>query len=113
MDRGTQIRTVLMILSWINMYLARKGMSPIPVNEEEIGLILMIGTSIWAWWKNNNFTKNAQQAQEFKDKLDKGEVEFKGAEVVKEKSDIEVDNTNLKHAPEDDETIYPTGERMN
>lgn len=63
MDIGTLVRTIALLLSFVNMYLAQKGLSPIPVGEEEISFIITVGISIWAWWKNNNITPEAKKAQ--------------------------------------------------
>jgi hypothetical protein len=32
--------------------------------------VLAIGTEVVAWWRNNNVTKNAQEAQKYKNHLD-------------------------------------------
>ena len=41
-----------------------------------IGLILSIVTFVWSWWKNNNITLAAQQAQKVLDDLKSGEEEL-------------------------------------
>lgn len=50
-----------------NYVLAAKGMNPIPFSEEEVyegvSSIVMTIAILWAWWKNNNMTKAAQEAQ--------------------------------------------------
>ncbi|OFO55671.1 phage holin [Nosocomiicoccus sp. HMSC059G07] len=69
------VRLVVMLILIINQILIGKGWTPLPYDEEQIyefvnGLAL-VAVSIWAWWKNNNITKNAQKAQEYKEQLDK------------------------------------------
>jgi len=39
-----------------------------------IGGILSLVTFVWSWWKNNNITKAAQEAQQFLDDLKKKEA---------------------------------------
>lgn len=113
-DNRTITRLVVLTIVLINTILEMKGMSLIPFNEayisEFVSIIALIVTSIWTTWKNNNFTKSAIQAQEFKNKLDKGEVEFEGEEVVKEESEVVVDNESTET---NDDVVYPTGTKMN
>ncbi|UBH16414.1 phage holin [Macrococcus armenti] len=112
-DNGTIARLVVLTIVLINTILEVKGMSLIPFDEayisEFVSIIALIVTSIWTTWKNNNFTKNAIQAQKFKNKLDKGEVEVEFEEVVKDESEVAVDN----EATESDDEIMPTGTKMN
>lgn len=64
----TIIRTVVLIVALINQILTSTGHSVIPVSDEQIGelitLVVTIGASVWAWWKNNSFTKEAIEADE-------------------------------------------------
>lgn len=58
--------TVLLVLA-LNQTLIGFGMSPLPFDETEIeaginGVLLTI-VAIWAWYKNNNVTPEAQAAQ--------------------------------------------------
>lgn len=66
---GTIIRTVLLILALTNQTLTILGKAPIPIDDEQItqllSLIFTIGTSVWAWWKNNSFTVEAIKADEY------------------------------------------------
>ena len=61
------IRTAVLVIFWINMILVNKGMSPLPIDEsgvtEIISDILAGLATAWAWWKNNNITKAAQEGQ--------------------------------------------------
>lgn len=64
--KDTIIRTVILALALINQILTSTGHSIIPISDEEItefiSLAFTIGASVWAWWKNNSFTKNAIEA---------------------------------------------------
>ena len=64
--KDTIIRTVILTLALVNQILTSTGHSIIPISDEEIteliSLVFTIGASVWAWWKNNSFTKNAIEA---------------------------------------------------
>ena len=68
------VRFAVMFILMVNQILITYGWSPLPFEEEEIyefvNATAMVIVGVWAWWKNNNITKNAKKAQEFKDKLD-------------------------------------------
>ena len=68
-SNGTIIRTVLLILALVNQILTVMGITPLPIEDEQItqllSLAFTIGTSVWAWWKNNSFTLNAIKADEY------------------------------------------------
>ena len=64
--KDTIIRTVILVLALVNQILTSVGCSIIPISDEQIteviSLVFTIGASVWAWWKNNSFTKNAIEA---------------------------------------------------
>lgn len=64
----TIIRTVVLALALINQILTSTGHNIIPVSDEEISelitIIITVGASLWSWWKNNSFTKEAIKADE-------------------------------------------------
>ncbi|MBP3446206.1 MAG: phage holin [Clostridia bacterium] len=78
-SKETIIRTIILVVSLVNMALTYFGKNPLPFAEEEIyGFFSMLFTavaSIWAWWKNNSFSKNAIKADEFLKKLKNGETD--------------------------------------
>lgn len=78
-SKETIIRTIILVVSLINMALTYFGKNPLPFAEEEIyGFFSMLFTaaaSIWAWWENNSFSKNAIKADEFLKKLKNGETD--------------------------------------
>lgn len=67
------VRTVVLVVLWINMILAHKGLSPLPIDEggatELVSDILAGLATVWAWWKNNNVTKAAREGQKVTDEL--------------------------------------------
>ena len=73
--KETIIRTVLLALALINQILTAFGVSVIPVEDDQIteliSLIFTISASVWAWWENNSFTKNAIEADKVLDELSK------------------------------------------
>ena len=84
-DSGTIIRTILLIVAIVNQILAASGKNPLPFSDEEIYTalsgIFTVCTVIAAWWKNNNFTQAAMQAQEL---LDAIKEEDKAADAERE-----------------------------
>lgn len=73
----TIIRTLVLIVALINQALTVTGKSVLPITDDQISeivtLVITIGASLWAWWKNNSFTKPAIEADEVLAKLKKGE----------------------------------------
>lgn len=69
----TIIRTIILILALTNQVLTSLGKSIIPITDDQvtelITLAITIGTSIWAWWKNNSFTQEALEADEYMRRL--------------------------------------------
>lgn len=73
----TIIRTIVLVLALTNQVLTSLGKPIIPITDDQvtelITLAITIGTSIWAWWKNNSFTQEAIQADEYMRRLKKDE----------------------------------------
>ena len=71
--KDTIIRTIVLIVALINQALTLSGKNPSPIEDEQVVEILSyvftLGASLWAWWKNNSFTKNAIKADEVLSKL--------------------------------------------
>ena len=71
--KDTIIRTIVLIVALINQALTLSGKNPLPIEDEQVVEILSyvftLGASLWAWWKNNSFTKNAIKADEVLSKL--------------------------------------------
>lgn len=68
-DIGTITRTILIIIALVNQGLVIAGKNVLPFTDEQISQIISFGftavTALIAWWKNNNFTKEAKEAQEY------------------------------------------------
>lgn len=77
MKKETIIRTAILVLALINNALTLFGKSPIPIDDETLSallsLIITTAAAIWAWWKNNSFTKHAIKADEYLEELRKSE----------------------------------------
>lgn len=60
---GTIVRTVILLLTFVNQLLSITGHKMIPISDDQINVLIStaitIGASVWAWWKNNSFTKTA------------------------------------------------------
>lgn len=66
--KETVIRTVVLVLALVNNCLTMLGRSVLPVSDEQLtellSLTFTVAASLWAWWKNNSFTKEAIAADE-------------------------------------------------
>lgn len=65
----TIIRTIVLVVALINQVLTATGKNPLPFSDdviyEAVTLAVTIGASVWAWWKNNSFTKAAIEADQY------------------------------------------------
>lgn len=72
----TIIRTVLLVLALINQALTITGHAVLPVSDEQVAellsLVMTVGASLWAWWKNNSFTQAALEGDAVKDAIKRG-----------------------------------------
>ena len=68
-EKGTIVRTVVLAVALVNQGLTISGRNPLPFTTEEVGqgvsMVLTVGASLWAWWKNNSFTQAAIAADEW------------------------------------------------
>jgi SPP1 family holin len=68
-SKGTIVRTILMIITLINIGLQHFGYDIIKVDENGIAdiveYIIQIAIILVGFWKNNSFTQNAINADEF------------------------------------------------
>lgn len=64
----TIIRTIVLAVTLLNQVLTAIGKNPLPFAEDEIYTALTtaatVAATVWAWWKNNSFTKSAIKADE-------------------------------------------------
>lgn len=70
---STMTRTAVLILALANQILSATGHSPIPVDDAQLEQLISTGmtvvAAIWAWWKNNSFTKEAIAADNYLESL--------------------------------------------
>lgn len=73
--KDTIIRSIVLIIALFNQGLAIFGKEAFPVTEDMVyqgvSLGATISSSVWAWWKNNSFTKNAIEADKILARLKK------------------------------------------
>lgn len=66
-------RLIVLVILLINQSLTMIGWNPLPFSEEQIyegvSSVILVVVAIWSWWKNNNVTKEAQEAQLYLNKL--------------------------------------------
>ena len=69
-DKGTVVRTIALIITWVNMGLANYDLQPIPVvDDSTIAMILAGAVTVWTWFKNNYLTATGKkQKSELKKK---------------------------------------------
>ena len=67
------VRLAVLVILLINQALILFGWNPLPFSEEQIyegvSSVATVLVAIWVWWKNNNVTKEAQEAQEYLNEL--------------------------------------------
>ena len=70
---GTIARTIILLLALINQCLSMAGVSPLPIEDEQVEAII---TTAWtviaaliAWWKNNSFTQAALAGDALKNEI--------------------------------------------
>ena len=67
--KGTIVRTVLLIITIINIGLQHFGIDVIKVDESEVAslfeYIIQIAIIVVGFWKNNSYTDKAIKADEF------------------------------------------------
>jgi SPP1 family holin len=75
----TIIRTICLILALANQFLVAFGKRPLPITDEQINVLvstlITIVIAMWNWWKNNSFTKEAIEADEYLARLKGGDAE--------------------------------------
>jgi SPP1 family holin len=64
MDKMMLIRTLILVLALVNQVLVSFGMSPLPIDEQNVELVVSLVwtgvASILTWWKDNDITKKAR-----------------------------------------------------
>jgi SPP1 family holin len=82
-------RYIVLLLALINQWLADKGLSPIPVDEETISKIITTVVGLYVAYKDNPITKEGKQAN---DKLKQLKYEKKQPTNGKAPSDFDGNN---------------------
>ena len=81
-SKETWIRTATLFLALVNQILVTTGFEAFPFEVDELYEIGSTVTTallaIWAWWKNNSFTEEAQAADEAMRELKQEAKEEKG-----------------------------------
>ena len=76
MKKDTLIRTVILLVALVNQILTITGHSIIPVGEDQLTELISVAftvvTALIAWWKNNSFSPEAIEADEYLAKLREG-----------------------------------------
>lgn len=74
---GTIARTIILGLALTNQVLTATGHNVIDISDDTVNTLISTGftvvTAVVAWWKNNSFTSAAIEADNFKEKIKKGE----------------------------------------
>ena len=69
MTKQTAIRSIILLIALVNQALVSFGLSPFPFTAQEIEVALSYVftaiATIWAWWKNNSATEEANEADEY------------------------------------------------
>ncbi|WP_345806418.1 phage holin [Bacillus subtilis] len=74
-DKGTVIRTVLLLIALINQTMLMLGKSPLDIQEEQVNqladalysagsIAFTIGTTLVAWFKNNYVTEKGKKQRD-------------------------------------------------
>lgn len=70
---GTIARTIILLLALINQCLSMAGVSPLPIEDEQVETIITTAwtviAAVWAWWKNNSFTQAALAGDALKNEM--------------------------------------------
>ncbi|MFD2761970.1 phage holin [Lentibacillus juripiscarius] len=68
MDKGTIVRSSVLLLALVNQFLVILGKSPLPIDgetmEQLVSLLFTVVSSMWAWFKNNYITGRGMKQKE-------------------------------------------------
>ena len=90
---GSATRYIVLLLALVNQWLADKGLSPIPVDEETISTIITTVVGLYVAYKDNPLSKEGKQAN---DKLKQLKYEKKQPTNGKAPSDFDASNEGQK-----------------
>lgn len=111
--KETLITTIILVLALTNQVLQMFGISPIPIEDEQvqsiISILFTIASSLWAWWHNNSITKEAQAGDIIKDALKEGIIDFPDLEAAIDS--IEAKKPNLYVVPATNSKCFKANEK--
>ena len=88
---GTWVRVVLFLLGVVNYFLAAFGIDIIKFDNEQItqlvNAVYIAVTGFYTLWKNNNFTAEAQEAQQYLDDMKTVKGNVQPTAVVEEQTE--------------------------
>lgn len=68
-SKATIIRTICLVIAILNIVLEMRGYSIIPIDNElvseAVSIVFLVGSAVASWWKNNSFTKEAIEADNY------------------------------------------------
>ncbi|MGS0657037.1 phage holin [Staphylococcus arlettae] len=64
LTKGSAVRYIVLLLALINQWLADKGLSPIPIDEETISTIITTVVGLYVAYKDNPVTKEGKKAND-------------------------------------------------
>ncbi|MGQ5218455.1 phage holin [Staphylococcus equorum] len=64
LTKGSVVRYIVLILALINQWLADKGLSQIPVDEETISTVITTIVGLYVAYKDNPVTKEGKRAND-------------------------------------------------
>lgn len=109
------IRLIVTAMLMVNMCLTLVGKNPIPFDEAQITEFLTMCaaglSTLWIWWKNNNVSKDAKEAQDYKNTLQGKNVMYPSTATTvavqytarKDLADINGDGSKAEEAAEETE----------
>lgn len=76
--KDTVIRTIVLFIALLNQILAVMGKEAFPITEDQVyqsvTLVITIIAAVWAWWRNNSFTRHACLADDYLAELNEGKA---------------------------------------
>lgn len=68
-DKMMIIRTILLVIAWLNQFLQMKGYSALPFTDAEmetfVTFMFTFVVSMWSWWKNNDVRYKARRNTQY------------------------------------------------
>ena len=72
-QKGTIIRTIILVIALVNQIAIAAGHTTLQLDDATVTTLVntsfTVVTAVWAFWKNNSFTKRALKADAYKKTL--------------------------------------------